>query len=281
MNTLLLTALLFSQTPAEPQAGAAPAVLDAKAPAEEPRRALDSLITDVEAGPLYLFQNDGRYGEGGTKYSAAEVGQQRNLAVGLRVAVEAARGNHSLIALWAPLDLTTRFTLTRDLTFRDTTFAAGTVLDHRYLFEGFRMSYLYRVVGTPKFSLRLGGSLQVRNASVEFRTVDAAPAVFSVERDIGLVFAFKARARYDAGPVYAMLDVDFFNTFGLGLAGGIHDVALTLGVPLFDGVDVFLRLRVVGGGATVPKREIYNWGNFGSAVAGVRVDLPELWRARR
>lgn len=72
----------------------------------------------------------------------------------------------------------------------------------------------------------------MRNASVEFRTVDASPAVFAVERDIGLVGALKLRARFDAGVLYAQADVDFFNTFGLGLPAGIHDVALTLGVPV-------------------------------------------------
>ena len=88
--------------------------------------------------------------------------------------------------------------------------------------------------------------------------------------------ALKARLRYDAGVLYAMADIDFFNTFGLVLKGGFHDVALSLGVPLLAGSDFFLRLRLVGGGADVPNREIYNWGNFGGAFAGLRLDLPLL-----
>ena len=39
----------------------------------------------------------------------------------------------------------------------------------------------------------------------------------------------KLRARFDAGVLYAQAELDFFNTFGLGLRAGIHDVALTLG----------------------------------------------------
>jgi hypothetical protein len=243
---------------------------------ETPPRLFDSLTADYEVGALYLFQNEGRYGANGTRYVASEVGQQRNLVIAQRLSVEAKLGRHTVIALWAPLDVTTRVTLPRDLVFQTTTFTQGSVVDHRYLFDGYRLSYLFGLVNTSRFSFGVGASVQVRNASVEFKTVDTSPAVFNVERDIGVVGALKARLRYDAGVLYAMADVDFFNTLGLGLAAGIHDVALTLGVPLIAGADFFLRLRLVGGGAEVPNREISNWGNFGGAFVGLRLDLPQL-----
>ncbi len=247
---------------------------------DAPRRLFDSLTADYEIGALYFFQNEGRYGANGTRYFAKDVGQQRNLFIAQRLSVEAKMGRHTVIALWAPLDVTTRVTLPRDIVFQTTTFAQGSVVDHRYLFDGYRVSYLFGLVNTSRFTLGVGASVQIRNASVEFKTVDASPAVFNVERDIGVVGALKARLRYDAGVLYAMADVDFFNTFGVGLVGGIHDVALTLGVPLIPGADFFLRLRLVGGGAEVTKREIYNWGNFGGAFAGLRLDLPQLLARR-
>lgn len=265
-----------------PPAEAARAPAPVAASEVAPTRLFDSLLVDFEVGAAYLFQNDGRYGPNGSRYTAAEVGQQRNLAVALRLAIEARLARrHTIIATWAPLDLTTRATLTRDFTFQTTTFADRTVVDHRYLFDGYRMSYLFGLVQGSRFTLGVGASLQVRNASVEFRTVDASPAIFAVERDIGLVGAFKVRARFDAGVLYAQADIDFFNTFGLGLPAGIHDVALTMGVPVIPGLDFLLRLRLVGGGANVPSREIYNWGNFGFAVVGVRVDVPMLWEHSR
>lgn len=291
MNSLLVIALVVlgqaevapeltpAATPA-PVATAAPAATPGPAAPAVPSRLFDSLLVDFEVGAAYLFQNDGRYGANGSAYTAAEVGQQRNLAIALRLAIEARIARHTIIATWAPLDLTTRATLTRDLTFQTTTFADRTVVDHRYLFDGYRVSYLFGLVQASRFTLGAGASIQVRNAAVEFRTVDASPAVFAVERDIGVVGALKLRARFDAGVLYAQADVDFFNTFGIGLEGGIHDVALTLGVPVVPGLDFLLRLRLVGGGANVPKRDIYNWGNFGFAVLGLRVDLPLLWSQR-
>ncbi|MDX2014905.1 MAG: hypothetical protein SFW67_32210 [Myxococcaceae bacterium] len=311
MSALLLSLVVLAQdppaaapvdapptpAPAMPGAAAAPAsdappVVDGVAippPAPAPTgapvtapaaRLFDSFVVDAEIGAAYLFQNDGRYGANGSSYGAAEVGQQRNLAVAFRLALETRIGRHTVIATYAPLDLTTRTTFTRDFTFQTTTFANGTVVDHRYLFDGYRLTYLFSLLQTSRFTLGLGASVQVRNASVEFRTVDASPAQFAVERDIGVVGAVRVRARFDAGVLYALADVDFFNTFGLGLPAGIHDVALTLGIPVLPGVDFLLRLRLVGGGANVPSRDIYNWGNFGFAVVGLRVDLPALWAQR-
>ncbi len=291
MNSLLMVALVVlgqveaaeTKSDALTTPLAAPTPTPTPAPAAAPpvpSRLFDSLLVDFEVGAAYLFQNDGRYGVNGSQYTAAEVGQQRNLAVGFRLAIEARIARHTVIATWAPLDLTTRTTLTRDLTFKGTTFADTTVVDHRYLFDGYRLSYLFNLVQVSRFTLGVGASVQVRNASVEFRTVDTSPAVFVVERDIGLVGAIKLRARFDAGILYAQADVDFFNTFGLGLRAGIHDVALTLGVPLIPGLDLLLRVRLVGGGADVPSRDIYNWGNFGFALVGLRVDLPVLWDHR-
>ncbi len=257
-SALMMTAAILTQTP------------------EPTHRLFDSLTADYEIGALYLFQNDARYGANGTRYTAADVGQQRNLVVAQRLALEAQMGRHTVIALWAPLDLTTRVTLNRDLVFQTTTLAQGDVFDHRYLFDGYRLTYLFRLLSSERLSWHVGASVQVRNASVEFRSVDKTPATFVVERDIGVVGAVRTRLRFDPGPIWAMADVDFFNSFGLGLKAGIHDVALTFGVPLVPGADFFLRLRLIGGGADVPSRDIYNWGNYGAAVVGLRLDLQKL-----
>jgi hypothetical protein len=256
--------------------------LSAASPADaNPSTGLRELTIDGEIGPSYVFQNDNAYGPGGTKYTAAQVGQQRNLFLGKRISVEAGLGErHSVILLYAPLDLVTRVTLGRDIVFNQTLFSAGEVVDHRYLFDGYRSSYLFRLLKSERWSWEIGGSLQIRNASVEFRSVDAASARFAVENDIGTVVALKTRLRFDPNPrLWAMLEADGSSSFGIfrSFSGAIYDLALTLGVPVRPGLDGFLRLRWLGGGATVVRRDIQNWGNFFFAVAGVRMDLTDLW----
>ena len=146
-------------------------------------------------------------------------------------------------------------------------------MDHRYLFDGYRASYLYRL-RDGALRLELGGSLQIRNAKVAFTAVDGS--AYAEESDIGLVPIAKARLRYLAPRgMYGMLDADALSTFGLvgDTEGGIYDVALTLGVSLTDPLDLFVRVRGIGGGATVPDREIENWAHFLAFTVGVRVDF--------
>ncbi len=239
-------------------------------------RPLDRAVVDYETGPLAFLKNDQRYGAAGTEFGIADTLQDENLVVSRRLSVELGFGRHTVILLYAPLDVTTRATLARDIQFRDTLFASGTVVDHRYLFDGYRASYLYRVLHSP-LTVQVGGSLQIRNAKVAFTAVDGS--AYDEEADIGLVPVLKLRALYrgciGSRRAYAMLDADALSTFGLvgDTEGGIYDVALTLGLPVNRRLDLLLRARALGGGATVPKRDIENWAHFMSFTVGLRFDL--------
>lgn len=243
----------------------------------DPGRGLE-LTVQYETGPAYIAQNDGEYGAMGTRYHADDVGQRDNLLLAKRTSVELAHGRHRAVFLYAPFEATTTVTLDRDLQFRDTRFAAGTVVAHRYLFDGYRASYLYRFLERGPWTLEGGGSLQVRNAEVAFLAVDGSQR--DAETDIGLVFAAKARAVYRprADCWWGALEADGFSTFGLvpGVKGAIYDVQLAAGHPLGRGVDVMFGARLLGGGADVEDRDIYNWGNFVALTAGVRVSVDGL-----
>jgi hypothetical protein len=234
-----------------------------------------------ETGPAYVVQNDGEYGATGTRYDAGEVGQQDNLARVSRTSVELAIGRHTAVLLYAPFELRTQVTLSRDLQFRDELFTAGTVVDHRYLFDGYRASYMYRVIDGDVLSLDVGGSVQIRNAEVAFTTVDGAQR--SDEDDIGVVGAAKARLTYrPSEQLWSALEVDAFSTFGLvgNVSGAIYDAQLSIGHPVGRGIDLFLGARLLGGGADVESKDIYNWGNFLSFTAGARIALDDLLGAR-
>lgn len=242
-----------------------------------PPPAIEATIS-YETGPAYIVQNDGRYGVTGTRYDADTVGQRENLLVTQRTSLELAHGRHRAILLYAPFEASTKVTLGRDLQFRDTLFTAGTPVEHRYLFDGFRGSYLYRLLERGPVALEVGGSLQIRNAEVAFVSLDGAQR--AAENDIGLVFAAKTRLWYRPAPDawWAALDADAFSTFGLvpGVRGAIYDVQVAAGHRVANGVDVVFGARLLGGGAKVEDRHIYNWANFVTATAGVRVALDQL-----
>ncbi|MDY0060846.1 MAG: hypothetical protein RBU45_13620 [Myxococcota bacterium] len=241
---------------------------------------LGGFRAEAEVGPVRILQNDNAYGPDGTTFHADDVGQQDNLVFGRRLALElplAAR--HGLVFVYAPLDVVTRATLGDAVQFNDTRFAAGTVVDSRYLFDGYRLSYLYAPLVREQLALQVGLSTQIRNAQVALTSVDGTQR--AVESDIGLVGALKARLWWDPlapGGPYLLLDADAFSTFGLvgDVTGAIYDLALSCGFPLAPGADLFVRGRLLGGGATVPDKDIDNWGNFASFTLGLRLGLESL-----
>lgn len=247
-----------------------------------PAATLRATVT-YETGPAYIAQNDGDYGATGTRYRAADVGQQANLLLSRRASVELSHGRHTAILLYAPFEVLTEVVLARDLQFRDTLFLTGTLVQHRYLFDGYRGSYLYRFLERGGLSLEAGGSLQIRNAEVAFRSLDGAQR--AAEDNIGLVAAAKTRLRYrpTSDSWWGGLEADGFSTFGLvsGVRGAIYDVQLFAGHPVARGVDLMFGARLLGGGANVESRDIYNWANFIAFTAGVRISLDTLLGAAR
>lgn len=251
-----------------PPAIAVPAPVLTRAAGDGP---LNSLTLDVEQGPLAVLQNDQRYGAAGTPYTAGTVALNRNLFTARRISVESRLWErHTVILLYAPLDITTRVTLGSPLTFRDATFPAGAVVDHRYLFDGIRATYLYRAFSAGPLTLEGGATLGVRNAQVALSQANGER--HAAEYDIGPVPALRLRARLEGGGgTYGLLDVDGGTTPGFtSVRGGILDAALTLGVPLLPGLDGTMRLRYLSGGADVPSRELVNWGQFAGASLGLR-----------
>lgn len=247
----------------------------------EPLRIHPTLV--FETGFAYVAQNDGRYGPTGTAFEASDVGQQDNLARVSRTSIEVAYRRHTAIFLYAPFQLSTVVTLDNDLQFRDQRFVAGSVVQHRYLFDGYRASYLYRLLDRARVKLELGGSLQIRNANVGFVSGDGLRQ--ADQSDIGLVFAAKARLWLkpdrDRG-FWAALETDALSTFGLidGVSGGIYDLGLSVGHPIGRGVDLMLVARLLGGGAKVESQDIDNWANFVSFTAGVRIALDRFLSSR-
>ncbi|MGM0568601.1 MAG: hypothetical protein ACQESB_05230 [Elusimicrobiota bacterium] len=245
----------------------------------EGKKEFRDVVIEFEYGPLYIFQNDGRYGSRGTKYSASDMGQQRNLYLSRRVSAEIALNRRNrLILLYAPFDVQTNVKLDRDINFRNTVFQEGSLVSHRYLFDGYRASYLNRIISGKQLDLDIGGSIQIRNAEVSFTDVESEK--YESENDIGIVFAFKSRVVYKPSEknMWFMLEGDGFSTFGLlgdSVRGAIYDLKIGAGTALSSCTDMIIGTRLLGGGAEVKNKNIDNWGNYGSLSLSLRFKFPE------
>lgn len=249
--------------------------------AAEPR-----LDATVELGGLSPLYHRIQLGRDGTYFDYVKDGGQNVIFSFARLSMDLAMGRHRLVFLYQPLELNTQVVLPRALTVDGLTFPAETPLDLRYGFPFYRLSYLYEVSSSPGLSIELGGSLQIRDATITFSSSDGQ--LRRTNRDVGPVPALKARLKY-TGPSgwFTGLEIDGFyapvkylNGGKSDVTGAIVDASARAGYHFSPSVAGFLNLRWLGGGAQgTSEPEDFsdgytrNWLHFLTVSLGVRVTL--------
>jgi hypothetical protein len=233
------------------------------------------------AGHRIQFSKDGTY------FNYPRDGGQDILFPFTRLSLDLALGpRHKLVFLYQPLSLVTREVLTRDLVVDGTVFSSGAPMRFTYNFPFWRASWLYDFAKDPKTELAFGISLQIRNATIEFESIDGAQ--LRSTRDIGPVPVLKTSLRREAvSGVWLGLEADGFyapvsyiNGSDEEVIGAILDVAGRVGLKHKTGQS-FLGLRYLGGGAVGTSSDrkgpgdgyVRNWLHFFTLSLGFRYPL--------
>lgn len=232
------------------------------------RKPFVQVIPHFEYGYLGVLSHVYRAGEGetpgngGTLFNFVTMGGQDILFPYQRYSVDVLLGARNRVTLlYQPLTLNTRTVVGRndpapsDIYIDDATFTVGTPLDITYGFDFWRVSWLYDFARSPNTILGAGISLQLRNASISFTSVDGTER--TVSQNIGPVPILKARAAHWFSP-HVGLDFEadgfyassaIFNGSGRPFEGWIWDAALSAKTRFAPNASAFLTVRSIGGGA--------------------------------
>lgn len=237
----------------------------------------------AELGFLAPLSHTIQFGKQGTKLDYIAEGGQDNLFPFARLSAETRLwDHHNLVFLYQPLQLVASERLRRTLVVDDVTFAEGTPVDFIYGFDFWRLSYLYDFFADPDTELAVGASLQIRNATIGFESRDGLLSRYT--RDIGPVPIIKVRGRTDINQHFWVggefdgfwAPIRYLNGGTSDVEGAIADLSLRGGVHLTPGVDAFLGLRYLGGGASGTSASdpnpgddyVDNWLHFASVTLG-------------
>lgn len=243
----------------------------------------DSIIDlelTAEAGFVKVLSHTITVGDPGTNdpFNYVTQGGQEILAPFSRFTSELnIADQHAVIFLYQPLELVTQSKFESDVTLDGVTFEAGQIVDITYSFPFYRLSYLYDFFPSKNIELAAGLSLQLRNASIRFDSVNQLAdgnndRELVISQNLGPVPILKLRAGYKFadGPIpgaFVELEADgfyassaFFNGAAYDFSGSIFDASLRVGFSPRPGLDVFANLRGLGGGAN-----------------GTRGDAREFW----
>jgi hypothetical protein len=266
----------------------------------QPKRKVPSVTVRskliVEFGLLDPISHRIQFGRNGTAFNYVKDGGQDVIFPTTRLSVEGFwKRRHGLVFLYQPIDIRTQETLREDLVVDNVRFPAGTAINFRYGFDFYRISYLYNFLSVRENDeLSLGGSLQLRNAIIDFTSVDGQ--LSRSNRDVGPVPAIKSRGRwhvgesawlgYEADGMYA--PVKYINGGKSDVVGAILDLSLRAGYNVAPPIDVFFNFRYLGGGATGTSKGdaargpgdgyTSNWLHFLMSTVGIEVKLERLFQ---
>lgn len=236
-----------------------------------------------EFGFLSVLSHKIQFGKNGTTFDYVEDGGQDVLLPVTRFSAEMDIGKrNTFILLYQPLRVESTVLLENEVTIDNYTFPDSTGLNCLYSFPFYRASYLRALFAdNKKYSLALGLTLQIRNATISFESTDGTG--FRTNRDVGIVPAFKVRGqvniakRYfvgmEADGIYA--PVSYLNGSDNEVVGAILDASIRGGAKVQLGT-FFVNARYLGGGATgTGTKDIWpgdgyvkNWLHFFFASTG-------------
>ena len=164
--------------------------------AGQSRKSLIDISAIAELGMLAPVTHTIQFDKTGTVFDYVDEGGQDNLFFFSRISLEMEIDRkHTITLLYQPLNLITAVVLQDDLSVDKQLFPAGTPMDLRYGFDFYRVSYLYDFRHSdPDREIALGGSLQLRNATIDFTSADGT--MRRTNRDIGPVPLIKFRIRH-------------------------------------------------------------------------------------
>lgn len=235
---------------------APPAASSASPALPEPAGPFYRIRAVAELGFLAVLSHKIQFGTDGTYFDYVREGGQDNLYAVGRMSLELElKRRHTFIFLYQPLEINTNVALQRDVRIAGSEFPQGTPVELRYGFPFYRASYLYDLVKSPKHELSFGLSLQIRNATIDFKSQDGK--IFTSNRDIGPVPILKSRGKYsfergaflgyEVDGFYAPISV--INGSDNEVTGAIVDLSLRGGVALPANGEIFLNWRYLAGGA--------------------------------
>ena len=221
-----------------------------------------------EAGFLSVMDHKIQFSKNGTYFDYDDNGGQDNLFFVKRYSIDLPLNErHTVTFLYQPLLLETDALLDDSLVVDSLVYPAGTPVRFRYGFPFYRLSYLYDLWPEAERELGIGISLQIRNATINFTSLDGT--LFRSKRDIGPVPILKVRWRQPlSGAWWAGAEADGFyapisylNGSDEEVTGAILDASLRFGRPVAGRGDIFLNIRYLGGGAAGTSDDDLEYGD--------------------
>lgn len=214
-----------------------------------------------EFGLVFSGRNDTRIpGDGGSKLSLVDdLSTPTTPVFRVRVGYRLAE-RHFITALYAPLSVTAKGTLDRDISFMGATYPAGTPVAAVYRFDSYRLTYRYSFIRREGLDVAGGLTGKIRSAETSLYGVEARR-----KTNTGFVPLLNVHAawRPHNGAWGVLFDADAL----AAPQGRAEDILIAATWTPREGIELRVGYRTLEGGAD--NSEVYSFAWFHYVVAGL------------
>jgi hypothetical protein len=218
-------------------------------------------LLDLETGLVFTGYNDVRIpGDVGTFFSLKDdLIPETEFFYRIRLNYTI-KSRHTFSLLYAPLETTSKGSVSNDILFEGSVFPANTELVGAYKFNSYRLTYRYNIVQKTRFEFGLGLTAKIRDAKISL----SSPEAQSEKTNVGFVPIINFRLLWKTDERFGLL------LEGDALAakqGRAEDVQLAATYSLSDNFAIRAGYRILEGGAD--NNEVYNFALFHYASVGL------------
>lgn len=219
-----------------------------------------------EKGFLKFIHHTIQIGESATDFNYIEKGGQEILFPFERFSADLYLfKNNKISFLFQPFTINTATRFYEDVEIDNVTFLSDTIVEMKYGFPFYRLTYSYQFHILPLLEIGAGLALQLRNASITFSAANGE--LFTSSQNLGPVPALHFNVLcpfsifylyFEATGLYA--SSAFINGASFEFEGSLLDTSVRIGANIHDNVNSYLNIRFLGGSAKGTSRYTnYRW----------------------
>ncbi|MBN1384385.1 MAG: hypothetical protein JW983_05870 [Elusimicrobia bacterium] len=163
--------------------------------------------------------------------------------------------NHRLELLIAPLSITAKGVLPKNILFKTTQFSKGDIVDGLFRFDSYRIRYRYFFKTRNKYFKSIGFTAKIRDAEITLET----DTVKSQKLNTGFVPLLNFIVNY---PFKDNLNFEINGDALFSQYGRAEDIFLGLNYQLNNDLKINFGYRVVEGGSDVEEVYSFTWINY-------------------
>jgi len=219
---------------------------------------------EAESGLVWSGYNDVRIpGDGGTLFSLSrDLSSDSGIFIRARLTWQF-HPRHAFSVLYAPLVLKAAGSVDKTILYNGETFAPGTPLAGRYMFNSYRLTYRYTLIDGARFKLGIGLTAKIRDAGIRIE----GGGKTTEKTNVGFVPLINFRLDWRLSEALALI------LEGDALAapqGRAEDIFLGLGWDVARSVTIKAGYRFVEGGSDGANVYNFTWVNYASAGVIIR-----------